>query len=389
MNSKLVFICCCLLAAFHLSAQTSLLQVNANITLPKDSVERQALVSSLNSFLIAARGANEQNSLVWPAERIETFIELDELQGIEKSGKYKSDTFYKPYLQNVVPMKDSQYFVQVTYTGSANDVPMIRASFDFIAHKATKGFLFSSALVSNTRNWQTQTIGSNIFHYRTTLNKANTKRYGELTTLFDKKLKSGHKVCEFYCCDNLTELQRLIGITYKSDYNGQASSVWASKLGDKKLVVLGNNNAGFDHFDAHDLWHERLSLVIPRSKVNHAVDEGCAYLYGGSWGMTWKEIFKAFYEQVANNKITNWTNIKETPVYFKTKEFNNSADFIITALLVQKIEKEKGFAGVWQLLNTSKADYYKVLEQLTGITEVNYNERCWGLVEEERRKLKI
>lgn len=388
MNSKLVFICCCLLAAFHLSAQTNLLQVNANISLPKDSVECQALVSSLNSFLTAARGANEQNSLIWPAGQLETFIELDELQGIEKSGKYKNDTFYKPYLQNVVPMKDSQYFIQVTYAGTANGAPMIRASFDFIAHKAATGFLFSSTLVSNTRNWQTLTMGNNIFHYRTTLNKANTKRYNELTILFDKKLRSEHKVCEFYCCNDLTELQRLIGITYKSDYNGQASSVWASKLGDKKLVVLGNTNAGFDHFDAHDLWHERLSLVVPRSQVNHAVDEGCAYLYGGSWGMTWKEIFKAFYEQVANNKSTNWTNIKETPVYFKTKEFNNSADFIITALLVQKIEKEKGFAGVWQLLNTSKADYYKVLEQLTGITESNYNERCWALVEEERKKLK-
>lgn len=389
MRYRLLLAIYCLSCTFRLCAQTAILQVNANINLPKDSVESKALTSALNELLVAARGPNEENRWIWPAEKIETFIQLDEVRDIEKSQKYKDEQFYKPYLQNVVPLKDSQYFIQVTYAGTANGAPMVRASFDLIAHKTGNSFLFSSTLVSNTRDWKTQTVGSNIFHYFNTVNKATSKRYAELTTLFDKKLKAEHKICEFYCCDDLTELQRLIGVTYKSDYNGQASSVWASKLGDRKLVVLGNNNATFDHFDEHDLWHERLSLVIPRSQVNHVVDEGCAYLYGGSWGLTWKEIFKAFYEQVATNKSINWAAVKETPVYFKIKEFNNSADFIITALLVQKIEKEKGFAGVWQLLNTGKADYYKVLEQLTGITEAGYNERCWGLVEEERRKLKM
>jgi hypothetical protein len=389
MKYRLFLAVCCLLYISRLSGQTTILQVNANINLPKDSLESKVLISSLNNFLIAARGANDSNTLIWPAEKIETFIELDEISGIEKSGKYKDELFYKPYLQNVVSLNDSTYFIQLSYMGAINNTPMLRASFEFVAHKTGSIFLFSSMLRRNTTNWKTERIGDDIFHYKSALNKATTKRYAELSTAFDRKLKSGNKVCEFYLCDNITELQNMVGVTYKSDYNGQKSSVWASKLGNRKLVVLGNNNATFNHFDEHDLWHERLSMVVPRSQVNHAVDEGCAYLYGGSWGLTWKEIFKAFYEQVAANKSINWAAVKETPVYFKTKEFNNSADFIITALLIQKIEKEKGFAGVWQLLNTSKADYYKVLQELTGITKANYNERCWGLVEEERRKLKM
>ena len=119
------------------------------------------------------------------------------------------------------------------------------------------------------------------------------------------------------------------------------------------------------------------------------MDEGCAYIYGGSWGLSWKEIFNAFKEQIASNKNTNWAEIKETPVSFKTKNYPNPADYIVNALLVQKIEKEKGFAGVWELLNVGPFEkgnekYYQTLEKLTGITKVNYNEKIWELINNEK-----
>ena len=53
--------------------------------------------------------------------------------------------------------------------------------------------------------------------------------------------------------------------------------------------------------------------------------------------------------------------------------------------MVQKIEKEKGFASVWQFLNCGKqaadnANYYQVLEKLTGINATNYNQKIDELV---------
>jgi hypothetical protein len=144
------------------------------------------------------------------------------------------------------------------------------------------------------------------------------------------KLKSANKVSDYYCCDDVIELEKLVGVDYKADYNGRTEGVWSAASGDKSVVVFGNSNAHFDDFDPHDLWHDRLSLVIARNKVNRPVDEGCAYLYGGSWGLSWRDILKAFKEQIASNKNTNWAEIKETPVYFKTKGVNNSADFLST-----------------------------------------------------------
>lgn len=386
---KLILTWTLLFSTLFTNAQTNALRLNPNIVLPKDSIESKNLTNSLNNFLLSAQKSNEENKFVFEREKMETFIQLDEVKGIEKSGKYKDDYFYKPYLTNVVLLKDNNYLLQVSYIGTNENTALLRASFEFIAHKTNNSFTFSSPLLNNSRNWKFVKVGNNIFHYQNTINKEKVKEFNKLTSSFDLKLKSTNKITDYYCCDNIIELQKLIGVDYKSDYNGRTVSVWSSSFGDRKLIVFGNNNATFNEFDPHDLFHDRLSLVIPRNKVNKPVDEGCAYLYGGSWGLSWEEIFKTFKEQIAANKNISWTEIKENPVYFKTKEFPNSADYIVNALLVQKIEKEKGFAGVWELLNVGPFEkgnekYYQTLEKLTGISKVKYNDKIWELINNEK-----
>ena len=377
------------LVAFFANSQTNYVQINPNIVLPKDSITSKSLTASLNEFLLAAQKSNEKNKFVFEKEKIETFLLLDELLGIEKSGKYKDDYFYKPYLTNVVLLNDNTYLIQVSYIGTNEKTALLRASFEFIAHKTDSYFTFSSPLLKNTKNWKVKKLGNIIFHYQNTINKNKVKEFTKLTTLFDTKLKVTNIQSDYYLCENFVDLQKCIGINYKSDYNGETENVCSTSIGNRNLVVMGNNNGTFNEFDPHDLFHDRLSLVISRDKVNKPVDEGCAYLYGGSWGFSWKEIFKAFKEQIANNQNTNWMELKETPLSFKTGNFPNQADNIVNALLVQKIEKDKGFAGVWEFLNVGPFEkgnekYYQALEKLTGISKANYNEKIWELVNNER-----
>lgn len=375
-------------ACFY-KGQTNQLRVNPNIILPKDSSEAIALVSAINSFLMLAQKPNEENRFVLETQKLETFILLDEINGIEKSSKFKDAFFYKPYLLNLTALKDSNYSVQISFIGISEGVALLRANFEIIAYKVKGAFVFSSPLKRNTRYWKIKKVGNNIFHYQSTINKSKVKEFNKLATAFDKKLKSINKVTDYYCCDNIIEMQRLIGVDYKSDNNGRSESVLSSVSANRKLIALGNNSGSFDNFDPHDLFHSRLSLVVPRSKVNKPVDEGCAYIYGGSWGLTWKEIFKEFNDQIASDKNVNWLEIKETPIFFKTRGFSNSADYIVNALLVKKVEKEKGFQGVWELLTIGPFEkgnekYYKTLEKLTGITKENYNEKIDALIHSEK-----
>ena len=143
-----------LFATLCVKAQTNPVKLNPNIILPKDSIESKLLVSSLNDFLAAAQKPNEENKLVVETEKVETFILLDEVNGIEKSGKFKDDYFYKPYLTNVVALKDNQYLLQVSYIGTNENTSYLRTSFEFIAHKINNAFQYSSPLLRNTKNWK-------------------------------------------------------------------------------------------------------------------------------------------------------------------------------------------------------------------------------------------
>jgi hypothetical protein len=387
---KNLFTVTLLLLSFFAYSQSNSLIINDNIRLPKDSIESSVLIKSLNGFLADSQKPNEENKFVLVTEKIETDILLDEFKGIQKSGRFKDDYFYKPYLTNLVQLPQNQYLVQLAYIGINEKTPISVANFEIIAHKTEEGFVFSSPLIRNTQNWKVAKVGNCIFHYKTTLNKTKTNEYEKMTSVLDKKLKSANKISEFYGCEDFSELQKLIGVDYKLEYNGQAENTFSSVLGDKKLIVSGNHNTHFDSFDPHDLWHDRLSLVISRRKVYKPVDEAIAIVYGGSWGMTWNEIFKKFKDKVANDKNADWVVFKEKPLNFGESQAKDlMVDHVVNALIVKELEKEKGFSAVWELLNCGKYEkgnenYYKSLEKLTGITKSNYNEKIWELINNEK-----
>ena len=379
------------LTTFFTFAQSSKPTIHPHIRMPQDSTVSHQLTGALNEFLTSATGPNEENQWVLESQRIETHILLDEFKDIEKSKAFADDHFYKPYLQNVIKLKEGQYLIQLSYIGTKDNESHLRASFELIAHQNQDSFLFSSPLLWNTRHWKSKETNNNIFHYGQTINEENVQTFARLAAQFDEKLKVENKVTEFYCTANLIELLQLMGVTYRLDYNGVSQANFSSTMADRKLIILGNDNATFDHLDEHDLWHDRLSLKISRRKVNKPIDEACAYLYGGSWGLSWEEIFDQFYEKVASNKKTDWTKLKEEPMNFAaTRAEHLMADYVVNALIVRQIENEKGFDGVWEFLNCGpfekgNANYYAALEKLTGIKQKSYNKAVWKLIYQQKQ----
>jgi len=140
------------------------------------------------------------------------------------------------------------------------------------------------------------------------------------------------------------------------------------------------------NFDPHDLWHERLHGVFSTTVINRPVDEGCAYLYGGSWGISWGEILRRFKVKLAANSKADWLSLYESFYNFgDSQEKHLIASYVINALLVQKIEREKGFAGVMELLSCGKykkgnENYFKALDKIAGVNRSNFNDEVWKLV---------
>ena len=379
-----------LCAWFAAQAQQSKIIINPGLQLPQDTIVARSLVAALDSFLIAAQKPDEANTLVYAPEKLETFILLDEIKGIEGSRRFQNPQFYKPYLSNVVPVSEKRFLIQISYIGVYEQNAILAAMYEFIAHPKGNSFVFASPLTHNTRKWKKAFAGNTSFYYEERINLEKVAAFKKLSASFDKKLNTQDKQCAFYLCSDFVEVQKLIGLSYKLDYNSYDKNTLSYIFENHKLIISGDLSPSLDHFDPHDLWHDRLSLAIARSKVNKPIDEGCAYLYGGSWGLSWNDILQRFNEKVASNKNTNWTELKENPLNFGTSEDEHlMADYVVNALIIRKIEQDKGFAGVWEFLCCGPAEkgnnnYYSALEKLTGITRESYNARVWELVNAAR-----
>jgi hypothetical protein len=371
------------LAAF---AQTNPLIIPTNVVLPKDTLVAKHLLKSLNGFLSQKENTNKENLYVLKEDLLETSVLLDEMKGIEKSAKLKDDNFYKGYLTNVVQIDKSNFIIQLSYLGINESTPILNASFEILAKYIDDKFYFLSPLQRNTFSWQTKKIGNCTFHFKKELNTKVAAEYANDVALFDKKLNAPQDNIVWYGCNDMPELLKNIGVLYKLEYNGRSVSTFNANENKTTLLVNGTYNTSFNSFDPHDLWHERTRNVIPKNTINKPVDEGCAYLYGGSWGISWSQILKKFKEKVASNPKSDWLSLYDGFYNFgESKEKHLIVSYVINALIVEKIEKEKGFSSVIELLSCGKYEkgndnYFKVLEKLTGINKTNFNDEVWTLI---------
>jgi hypothetical protein len=366
--------------------QTNPLIVSANISMPKDTLVANHLLKSLNGFLAQKENPNKENVFVLKEDLLETSILLDEMKGIEKSAKFKDDHFCKGYLTNVVQIDKSNFIIQLSYIGINENSPILVASFEILAKYKDDKFYFLSPLQRNTFSWQTKKIGNSTFHFKKELNTKVATEYVKDVTAFDKKLNAPQNNIVWYGCNDMPEVMQNIGVLYKLEYNGRSVSTINANENNTTLLVNGTYNTSFNSFDPHDLWHERTRNTIPKNVINKPVDEGCAYLYGGSWGISWEQILKTFKEKVVSNSNSDWLSLYDGFYNFgESKEKHLIVSYLIDALIVEKIEKEKGFPAVIELLSCGKYEkgnenYFKVLEKLTGINKANFNEQVWKLI---------
>ena len=376
-----------LLLSLFSFAQTQPLIVPKYIHLPADSVQSAQLVASLNGFLDQTSGPNKDNAFVQEGYLPETSALLDEMKGIGNAGAGKVN-FYRCYLTNAALLDSSDFIIQLAWLGSVDSMPVLRASFKLIAYREGDRYYFRSPLKRNTAAWRQKKAGAFVFHYNNPLNETALNVYVKKAAEFDRKLGVKEYVTQFYCCNSLQEGLEMLGVDYKLDYNGYYSDNFSSFEDNISLNIMGAANSSPALFDLHDLWHDRLHHAIPVSTINKPVDEGCAYLYAGSWGLSWEEIFKQFKAYMGENK--DWLNaFNENKNFGSSQQYHLYVAYVIDALLAQKIEKEKGFDAVMEFLACGKSqpgndNYFAALDRIAGINRMNFNENVEKLVEEEK-----
>ncbi len=133
--------------------QKNTLIVSDNIALPRDTIVKEQLLTSLNGFLFQITKPNKENSFVLNSDLLETSVLLDEMKDLGNNNKLKEDNFYKAYLTNATQLNDTNFLIQLSYIGVNEGSPILRASFTLIAKKGGTQFYFYSPLKQNTTSW--------------------------------------------------------------------------------------------------------------------------------------------------------------------------------------------------------------------------------------------
>jgi hypothetical protein len=382
---RLVLLCVLLTVGIFCRAQK--ITSHSWINLPTDTVLRGKVINSLNAFLAQKEKSNKNNSYASTENFLETSALLDEMKGMEQNAVLKDANYYKCYLTNIVELDPDNFIVQLSYIGLNHNTPILRASFRLMAKRVGDVFNFYSPLIKNTQTWHTQKFGDITFHYKDTLNLPDAKAYQKKVNFYDAKLKAADNPIDYYYCDNFTEVQQLLGIDYKATYNGSRNNSLTADENHANLVVNGDDDK--HRFDPHDLWHERLRTVMNVSVINRPVDEGCAYLYGGSWGLSWEEVLVKFKQYATDHQNADWLNLYLTSANYAEGDQSLKIAYALNALIVQKIEREKGFGPVMELLKCGPRqkddeNYFTALKKVTGIDKTNFNTDMWELIKAEK-----
>jgi hypothetical protein len=376
-----------ILITFASYCQINRLIVPKNIHIVGDSIQVSLLVNSLEGLLKQTINANKVNAFVLKDNLLETSLVLDEIKGMENGSGTGMNNIYKCYLTDATLLDSSKYSVQFVYLGGNEPEPVLRANFKLMAKKTGDHYSFYSPLKINTSTWQVKKTGKFIFYYRESLNRSLVGNYVKKAAEFDKKLHAPDYITQIYFCDDLPKALEVLGITYKADYNGIAHDNFSSTEDGNRLLVFGTSSSDTEALDIHDCWHLRLRHVVPLSTINRPVDEGCAYLYGGSWGYSWQYIFKQFKVFMGTDK--DWLKaFTENKNFGTSQQYHLYVSYVINALIVQKIEKDKGFPAVMELLSCGKKqkddeNYFSALNKIDGINRANFNMIVEKLVKEE------
>jgi len=351
--------------------------------LSADTTKR--LTTQLSDFVRHVEQPDAENPLVAAADRKMTAPLLRELRGLCARGE--QEAFFVPYLSSAVP-EDEELLIQLTYAGVLDGKPLVHAIVELVARETEHGFSFASPLARRTAGWTTESHGVQRLHFATKPDPERVQRFFTAVEQFDARLGNKAPRGDFYCVQDFAEGMRLLGLVYRSEYAGRKTGALAARGADDYVFVDACYlSPAVTVFDLHDLWHDRLRLVVPPEVIHRPVDEGAAYLYAGSWGLSWPEILAKFQAYAAAHPDADWRSLYDASFNFDPRSrFPLRVDYAINALLIEQIERERGFGPVRELLTCGprvdgNANYFEKLEQVTGTTREAFSAKVRELLQ--------
>lgn len=314
----------------------------------------QKIIKSLTEFL-NTKNSNLTSNEFWLKSDYDKFtFPYYELVSAEKS-KF-GDNFFQPSLMEIIDTKITNVkVVKIAYLGyeNATKTNLIKFIYNILANIDGDKIYFSNYLNYSVRDWQ-KIKRNDICYYISPQKKINE---GEI----ENQINDLNKIQDFFdtkpilfnyfSCVNPKEIFQIKGFDY---FHKMYSDDYGGFVEEKNNVFSGNNSEIYSHEIVHIYTHHIFTNIDP------FFDEGIATMLFGSGkkDFEWhKNNFKIFLERNPNFNVFQHLNVYEE-LYI---ERETPIPYIISAIICEKIIKEKGKNQFFEIIN-KYSDIYNFLE---------------------------
>ncbi|WP_396632587.1 hypothetical protein [Maribacter sp. R86514] len=356
---------------------------------PMDSITKQNFNETLETFFSEMEQGKLSEDLLTPQRADLTKSQLQELMNYEAKKDSSAKKIQDKQLINIYPISTDNYLVTISYTYQNPETnPILLYKINLVATELNDKFTFSVPLDYLTRYWKTETVGNITYHFRDHIYKERAKVFDSKNSKIAEKLGLKPEKMDFYMTDNFQEVSELLGFGYSLYSNGKYRDGYGV---DSKTIFAVMNNEDF----SHDMFHYYSEQINKRENRNWITEEGIAYAWGNAYYtdkngemVTHDRLVTELKDYLTNNPNTNLFAIFST----NEKIFTNiapeiSVRSVISGIIAEKIEKEKGKEGISKLINAGSQDrlesYLKATNTLIGINKENFNSKVAKLIKEE------
>jgi hypothetical protein len=299
---------------------------------------------------------------------------LQSLKGIQHGDS--SSTAYAVQLINCYPVDGDAYFLSFSCSGvDRQGAPLLKAVYNLTARWMGRAIVFSLPVEHFTKGWATTVVGNVTYHSPRPINLERARLFDHKNTIIATKLGLPPASLQFYQCNDYQEALCLLGYAYDLGYNG-VTRRGAGVIANTIFSVM--NNEDF----SHDLFHD-YSYRIRTGRRNGAAEEGIAYSWGNAYyvdgqggTITMSELVSDLRTYMsAHSGVSLLALFREGGDGFSPLAPEVSARNTIAALLSDAVERQKGVAGIKQLINCGAGDdnYFVTLNELIGVNPANFD----------------
>jgi hypothetical protein len=282
---------------------------------------------------------------------------------------------------NCYPISTGQFVISISVTGDSAAV--LKAILTLVADIHDGRATFATPLAWLTRNWHMQQVGNITYYYQGTFHLSTARAFDRNSSLIARRLGLTPEKFRFYLVDNYQDILRLLGYSYDLRYNGRTRN---GHLDESHTIFSVMHNEDF----SHDIFHYYSSKFRGDIKRNALVEEGLAY----SWG-------NAYYTDKQGQMITEhklqdslraylhahptaslWQLFSTNPKIFDQLAPEISVRSVISGLLCDEVERQKGLDGIKALIRcgSGEENFFRVIDELIGVNRANFEERVRELL---------